>query len=259
MRTFVVWLKNLFRRLGYAVVRNSTLELYERNARAGQDIDFLRALPDVAVISALQYLRLSRSQIRQDLFVLSQLSFKRGGFFVEFGATNGVDLSNSYLLEKEFGWKGILAEPARGWHADLKTNRSAAIETRCVWKLSGQQLSFNEVTDRELSTIQEFVRSDLHSNLRASSKSYSVETISLTDLLIENNAPKVIDYLSIDTEGSEFEILNAFDFDQFEFKVITCEHNYSYNREKVYNLLTRHGYRRCFESLSQFDDWYIKT
>jgi len=56
-----------------------------------------------------QLLANSKSQLRQDLFVLSQLGFKRGGFFVEFGATNGIDLSNSYLLDK-----GIWMERSSG-------------------------------------------------------------------------------------------------------------------------------------------------
>lgn len=62
----------------------------------------------------------SKSQLLQDVFVLHELNFKEGGFFVEFGATNGVELSNSHLLEKEFHWQGILAEPARVWYDDLK-------------------------------------------------------------------------------------------------------------------------------------------
>jgi hypothetical protein len=54
----------------------------------------------------------SQSQYKQDIFVLTQLGFKRNGYFAEFGATNGLELSNSYLLERQFGWSGILAEPA---------------------------------------------------------------------------------------------------------------------------------------------------
>ena len=52
----------------------------------------------------------------QHLFDLSELEFKRNGFFVEFGAANGIDLSNTYLLETEFSWTGILAEPATYGH-----------------------------------------------------------------------------------------------------------------------------------------------
>ena len=72
------------------------------------------------------------------------------------------------------------------------------------------------------------------------------------------NAPKHIDYLSIDTEGSEYEILSNFDFSQNTFEVITCEHNYTPSRERLHLLLTKQGYRRVFEDLSLFDDWYVK-
>ena len=65
-------------------------------------------------------------------------------------------------------------------------------------------------------------------------------------MLIKYNAPKFIDYLSIDTEGSEYEILKNFDFKSYKFRVITCEHNYNENREKIYELLTENGYERRF-------------
>ena len=99
------------------------------------------------------YLNLSKSQFRQDLFVLSELGFKKKGFFIEFGATNGVDLSNTYLLETRFGWNGILSEPAKSWHSKLLSNRKAAVEKNCVWKSTGENILFNEVADKELSTI----------------------------------------------------------------------------------------------------------
>jgi hypothetical protein len=86
-----------------------------------------------------------------------------------------------------------------------------------------------------------------------------VDTISLNDLLKKYNAPNIIDYISIDTEGSELDILNNFDFNSYQFRVITCEHNYSSNRDKIYNLLSNNGYKRVMSDISQFDDWYIKT
>lgn len=70
----------------------------------------------------------NKSQIFQDLFVLSELDAKRDGFLIEFGATNGVDLSNTFLLEKKYNWKGILAEPAIVWHKNLEKNRNCYIE-----------------------------------------------------------------------------------------------------------------------------------
>ena len=80
----------------------------------------------------------------------------------------------------------------------------------------------------------------------------------MLDLLVSNSAPYEIDYLSIDTEGSEFEILNAFDFSKFNIKVITCEHNFTENRAGIYDLLSKNGYRRVMEEVSFFDDWYVR-
>jgi hypothetical protein len=77
------------------------------------------------------------------------------------------------------------------------------------------------------------------------------------DLLIEHKAPRVVDYLSIDTEGSEFDILENFDFESYKFKIITCEHNYTPMREKLSALLQNNGYQRKYEDISQFDDWWV--
>jgi FkbM family methyltransferase len=220
-------------------------------------MNFFEVIHDNRLLSA-------KSQLKQEIFVLSELDFKKNGFFVEFGATNGIDISNTWLLEKSFGWTGILAEPSRYWHNDLKHNRSAAIDTRCVWSQSAQSVLFNEVnTDgasygRELSTIDQFSTVDNHAASRQHGQKYEVDTVSLIDLLITHNAPTTIDYLSIDTEGSEFEILNHFDFDLYDIKIITCEHNYTPMREEIYNLLTAKGYQRKYEQLSQWDDWYVK-
>lgn len=210
---------------------------------------------DLALNSFGENLR-SYSQIYQDVMALLLLGGKRNGFFVEFGATNGVKLSNTYLLEKDFGWSGILAEPAKVWHEELKKNRNVIVDHRCVWKKSKEKLSFNTYDDAELSTISEFSGSDYHK--RKSANSYMVETISLNDLLNESNAPKVIDYMSVDTEGSEYDILQALDFNTYEFKVITCEHNKNPDREKIYELLSNNGYERVVTGLSRWDDWYIK-
>jgi len=202
-------------------------------------------------------LKKSRSQLRQDIFVLSELNYKRNGYFVEFGATNGIDLSNTYLLETEYGWSGILAEPATLWHADLDRNRKAKIDKRCVWKRTGESLIFNETNDAELSTIDALSLSDHHGKAREGGKKYSVRTVSLVDLLNEHQAPNEIDYLSIDTEGSEFDILEHFDFKKYQFKIITCEHNYSPMREELNLLFQKNGYRKKYEHISQFDDWWV--
>lgn len=139
----------------------------------------------------------------------------------------------------------------------MDANREAHIEHNCVWKNTGEKLIFNEVDQGELSTIDLFSGSDGAKNARMTGSKYEVSTISLNDLLDKYNAPKEIDYLSIDTEGSEFEILSAFDFSKHKFKIITCEHNFTPNRKNIYSLLTKNGYERKYTDLSAFDDWYV--
>lgn len=230
---------------GLANTRNEINALPEGPLRA-----FLR--------SAMTHMATSRSQILQDAFVLHVLGTEKPGYFVDFGATDGVILSNSYLLETKYGWSGICAEPARSWHAALTTNRpNATIEKRCVWSTTGDALTFRETTDRELSTIDSFAQTDSHAKKREDAETYSVETISLNDMLAQHNAPRPFDYLSIDTEGSEFDILQSFDIATYCPRVITVEHNYTPRRRDIHALLTKAGYQRVLTEVSLFDDWYL--
>lgn len=200
---------------------------------------------------------LSNSQLYQDLFVLFQTNKKEGGYFVEFGGADGLTLSNTLLLERTYKWSGILAEPGIIWHEALLKNRVCKIDKRCVWKRNGERLTFKQTLVPELSTIEEYSQFDNHKELRNDFVTYEVETITLESLLSDAGAPSVIDYLSIDTEGSEFEILSSFNFDRYIFKIITVEHNYTPMREKINILLLSKGYKRVYEEVSLFDDWYV--
>jgi len=97
----------------------------------------------------------------------------------------------------------------------------------------------------------------LHSEFRKNGNLKKLNTISLNDLLIKHNSLLIIDYLSIDTEGSEFKILKLLNFKKYIFKAITCEHNYTNNRDRIYKLLTSNGYKRVLKEISKEDDWYI--
>ena len=248
-----------FGALGLAFIRYETQRELQRDLwNSLREIKFFETLSfKYDVTPALQHLANSKSQLRQDLFVVTALRGLRNGYFVEFGATNGVLLSNTYLLETEYQWKGILSEPALMWQSDLQLNRHCAIDFRCVWSASGEILEFNEAQIGELSTINRFSGNDRHALSRELGKKYPVDTVSLVDLLRQHEAPRHIDYLSIDTEGSEFEILRDFDFEEYSFGVITVEHNFGEQREEILSLLTRNGYVRVFEDLSLFDDWYL--
>jgi len=224
------------------------------------DFKFLLSMPITHKLKLMTLLPKSKSQLRQDLFVLSNLSFMQKGYFVEFGAASGRELSNTYLLETERHWTGILAEPANCWHGQLEMHRpNSLIERTCVWRETGPSINFVETSDRELSTIAEFNVCNNSESRKNEVVRYQVETISLLDLLEKHRAPSHINYLSIDTEGSEFEILKSFDFTMYSFDVITCEHNYTSDREKIYDLLVKNGYERVHPKVSLWDDWYVKS
>jgi FkbM family methyltransferase len=200
---------------------------------------------------------LSRSQLGQDLWVLEQLNWKPGGYFVEFGATDGVLLSNTWLLEKHFGWQGICAEPNPKLFERLKQNRSCLTSPACIYRSTGERMRF--VLADAYGGLEVLGQDDQHVNKRnayaAAGDLIEVTTTSLMDLLQQNQAPPVIDYLSIDTEGSELEILAGIDWGRHQFRCITVEHNFTAQREGIQALLEAQDYQRLE---AQWDDWYWK-
>jgi FkbM family methyltransferase len=200
----------------------------------------------------------AKSQLGQDLFVLSMSKFLRGGFFVEAGALDGVTGSNSFLLESRFGWKGILVEPIPRMHHRIKIARSATLDTRALWSQTGVSMRFRETKTVGLSVFEHLAGEDSHAESRKDvAQEYDVMTVSLNDLLKEHSAPHVIDYLSLDTEGSELQILEAFSFKDWLVRLITVEHNNSPQRDKIRSFLTSLGYElSSFCNLSGGDDWF---
>jgi FkbM family methyltransferase len=200
----------------------------------------------------------SSSQILQDLWVCYELGERRGGHFVEFGATNGRTNSNTWLLEDRYGWAGVLAEANPVWHADLRKNRRAKLDFRCVHARSGETVSFlaTDADDPELSCIAEFASGDHFADIRARGAEIAVRTASLNELLADHQLPREIDYLSIDTEGSEHAILSAFDFSKHHARLISVEQNPT-TEPLIEALLGQHGYTRVFKAFSQWDGWYV--
>lgn len=231
-------------------------------------LDAEREAPDFRLASISGFfafcqpmLKRSHAQIFQDLWVLYMLSSKRDGYFVEFGACDGHLLSNTRLLEEEYDWKGILAEPNPAWHTALRQNRKVIIDTDCVAGSSGEVVDFLSTDAQpELSRMADIVPDDVHerNGNRSVQSLHQVSTVSLNDLLDRHDAPEVIDYLSIDTEGSEYEVLRNVDFTKRRFRLITVEHaGEQEKREAIFALLEGVGYRRVMVELSRWDDWYI--
>lgn len=230
--------------LGLREARDARPHLYEA------ELDFLAFAAKRAMFS--------NSQLLQDLWVLYELGEKRGGYFVEFGVCDGLTLSNTLLLEKSFGWQGAVAEPARVWQNALRVNRNCYVTDKCVHAADGLRVVFREADQGELSTLEGLISEDFHAPAREGGSQYEVETISLQRFLEQAGAPKTIDYLSIDVEGGELDIIESFDFRAYDIALLTVEHNFSDKRGGIYDTLVRQGYRRKFNRLSMFDDWYVR-
>lgn len=200
------------------------------------------------------------AELKQDLFVLSMKGFKNSGFFVEFGLMDGITASNSYVMERDYNWNGIVCEPARVFHDQVVANRKCTIDFRAVTDRTGDSVEFKETdSNLGLSTILKYSK-DMHAATRKKSKGqiYNVTTVSLIDLLDQHNAPHEIDYISMDTEGSELAILESFDFSRYQVDIFTIEHNWEEEtRKKIFNLMESNGYLRVLTDISQYDDWYI--
>tara|TARA_B100000989_G_scaffold259936_1_gene210336 strand:+ start:37 stop:864 length:828 start_codon:yes stop_codon:yes gene_type:complete len=205
-----------------------------------------------------------KSQLYQDVFASFIIDKNFNKTFLEFGATDGIDLSNTYVLEKNFGWNGSLSEPSPQWHKNLKNNRpNCNIITKCIWSKSGEVLDFFESDVGVLSTISEYKESDKVSipgntiERVRSGKLVKVETISLNDVIHKSFNSVAPSYISIDTEGSEYEILRFFNFKKFRPVVFTIEHNFTEIENKIDGLMFENDYVRIFKEFTAFDAWYI--
>ena len=252
----------ILRRLGIRLVNSTQLSALENS---GLNDIAARWSQENVPPGLLEYIfknyQKSHSQLQQDLVALYYEELNPSEidpFFVEFGATDGMTLSNSYLLEKT-GWHGLLAEPDKNWHKKLFQNRSAVIDTRCVYSSSEKLVPFRESSIGELSGIVEFGNNDGWRETRKIGTIHQVETVSLLDFLKQNNAPFRIDFLSIDTEGSEFAIIEHFDFCEWDIRFVAIEHNFTSSKEKIIDKMLNSGYVQVFPLISAWDVWFLKT
>jgi FkbM family methyltransferase len=163
----------------------------------------------------------------QDKWVIQSLNKKTSGYFVDLAATSGIIENNTYLLEKKFGWSGIAIEPNPGYYAKLVSNRlcdccnfPVASETQQVEFVFNRGIGgiISDFTDNNL-----LKRSALIERLRKRGSVKLLETKPLEDILDFFNAPNEIDYLSLDIEGSEWDVLKNFPFKKYRFNLMTIE------------------------------------
>ena len=198
-----------------------------------------------------------KSQNLQDLVALDLFGFKSNGIFIEAGACDGILNSNTFLLEKNYEWTGLLVEPISEYYLQLVQNRDVFTSNVALSHVSNKQLDFLITANKDLSTIRGYEDNDFHSENRQKYNIVKVPTKTLDQLIIENFQNFEIDFLSLDTEGSEFEIIKTLDFSKHKIKVICVEHNLSTNRDIIYSYLKENNYKKLNFPFLEIDDFYI--
>ncbi len=174
------------------------------------------------------------------------------GYYVELGANDGVNQSNTYFLEKEFGWHGLLIEPSLNRYLELIRNRDPRNAFACAACVPfDYEHEFVRLTYANLMTVSKGLPTDLpnpddhlRDGRRFLGSDYEVVDFgaiarTLDSLLEAAQAPATIDILSLDVEGAEIPVLSGIDHDRFRFRWMIIE---SRSIEALTMFLARHGY-----------------
>ncbi len=198
------------------------------------------------------------SQKGQDEFVLMEVfdakrrGLKRNGYFVDLACADGVRINNTLFMERHLGWRGLLIEPNPHFHESVRAHRVSPLCTDCI--ASTQTEVEFRIDNAMLGGIvgegydnSEAVRGEELANAEI----IRLRTRPLAEVLEEHGAPAEIDYLSLDVEGAELEVLRAFPFDRYRFSCITIERP----PFELDLLLDEHGYTQV--RLQQYDTFYV--
>ena len=152
-----------------------------------------------------------------------------------------------------------MARPARRaqprLHASIRARRKAVLDTRAAYSSGGESVAF--VSYEELSTLLPFRSGDGHD--REGRPVIQVETATLDGIFAAHGVPGEIDYLSVDTEGSELEVLKWLDLGRYRPLAMTVEHNsVPWRRPEIIERLGRCGYRPVLEDRSGVDAWFVR-
>ena len=206
------------------------------------------------------------SQIEQDKYYVENIiKYKQGGFFLEIGGYDGITGSNTYYLEKQLNWNGIIVECNPSLVEKCRQSRNCYICDKALYETDNDELIFTIPCGEEiiggkeqLGGIKSLLKPEslkVFERCYKNSKEIKVKTININTLL-ESHKIYNIDYLSLDVEGSELSILKTWDFTKHKVKFLTVEHgNVSHYQKSINALLTSRGFK--LHRNNRWDDEYI--
>ena len=192
----------------------------------------------------------SYSQCGQEEYVINYFKNKKNGCFIELGGLDGIRHSNTYKLEYEYGWKGIIIEPSPTLYTELVTNRNVYTENVLVGESQQNNVNFLHIDDKTkcigLQGIPENYNKKHTARIKRELGESKSKIIQMKMDTLQNICDKYhlvdIDYLSLDVEGSELNVLQGIDFKRLNIKVIGVEINYIESKDAIFNLLTQNNY-----------------
>ncbi|MFH1044067.1 MAG: FkbM family methyltransferase [Pseudomonadota bacterium] len=200
-----------------------------------------------------------RAQNGEDRWLDNLFGHKRNGFFVEVGAFDGINLSNSYHFE-QIGWTGVLIEPDPDKAALCRSNRPGSKTYQCAAAGSPE---ISEVTFFRVESGEVFSTTKLTSDharridhMGLASIPISVPARTLDTILQEAGAP-AIDFVSIDVEGAETEVLRGFDIRRWKPAIVVIESNSKFRLPEVRDYFTSNGY--AFRCSIDVNDFYLRV
>ena len=182
------------------------------------------------------------SHIGQDQWVADVLG-NRAGYFLDFGAFDGVTISNTLYLERSLGWTGICVEPNPTYYPTVCAERVAICINAALWPTSGETVRL--VDAHGLSSLDTFAKGDGNADVRAgmTQRVVDIETLNPTQVLDRFQAPAVIEYMSLDVEGCEYEVVSSIDLERYRVLLMTIEHNHHVEKkERIRAYLAARGY-----------------
>jgi FkbM family methyltransferase len=194
----------------------------------------------------------------EDAYIEQYFSTTKAGVCIEVGAYDGISLSNTKHFE-EIGWRALCIEPIASAFEKCKSIRKECV--RCC--ISSEDMPPQEFTIFSLhdnlcaiSSLQPDQRLiDSHSHLITNTGSCMVTVRSLTSLLNELNFPKNIDFISIDTENTELDVLKGLDFNEYNVAMLVIENNY--NEPFCEDYLKQYGYTKIHRMA--VNDFFVKN
>jgi FkbM family methyltransferase len=201
------------------------------------------------------------SQDNQDKYLETNI-FKgyKNGFYVDVGSHDGISINNTLYFEKNNNWTGINIEPIKKVFDKLVINRPNNINLNCAVCNNDGETDFlcNTGYTEMISGIKDnfdmrhFYRLHHENQLMGSTiEVIKVKTKKLETILDENNINH-INYLSIDVEGAEFEVIKLINFDKVFIDVIGFENNYNDVSVPIVEYLENKGFITIHISLDIF-------